>query len=158
MHEIKRLVGYLCGFILFYAPFAFYQKAIFALLGEANYLVRHIKSFKNLYKNQWVASHGFSLERNDCSRRTIDALYRNKSCLARSTPAHRRQHRAKRAGTKPTKANPSSYLSPCESIKGKKRKSDRYQMHTFPSEAVVRKFRTTAAFFHLILNESQKSS
>ena len=41
MYEIKRLVGYLCGFILFYAPFAFYQKAIFALLGEANYADIH---------------------------------------------------------------------------------------------------------------------
>ncbi len=38
---MKRFIGYLIGLVLFYAPFALYQKFIFYLLGKKNYADIH---------------------------------------------------------------------------------------------------------------------
>ena len=41
MFKMKRFIGYLIGLVLFYAPFALYQKFIFYLLGKKNYADIH---------------------------------------------------------------------------------------------------------------------
>jgi ferredoxin-type protein NapH len=41
LFQIKRIIGYMIGFFLFYAPFALYQKTFYALMGVTEYADIH---------------------------------------------------------------------------------------------------------------------